>query len=118
VPSARHRRLPERLHPGGALAVPAATRSPAHQRARRSGDYDLVVATRDWHPPTTLVREQGGPWPVHCVAGTPGAELHPRSTRRASTSIVDKGQDAGTEGYSGFEGTDLPSCCASAASTQ
>ena len=36
-----------------------------------------MVATRDWHPPDHgSFREQGGPWPPHCVQGTHGAELH------------------------------------------
>ena len=43
----------------------------------RSGEFDLVVATRDWHPPDHgSFAAQGGPWPPHCVQGTPGAELH------------------------------------------
>ena len=74
-----------------------------------SGDYDLVVATRDWHPPDhSSFAEQGGPWPVHCVAGTPGRRSCTRiSTARAIDVIVDKGQAVDTDGYSGFEGTDL-----------
>jgi nicotinamidase/pyrazinamidase len=74
----------------------------------RSGDYDLVVATRDWHPPDhgSFVA-QGGPWPPHCVQGTPGAELHPGLDRALVDVVVDKGQDPATEGYSGFEATNL-----------
>jgi nicotinamidase/pyrazinamidase len=74
----------------------------------RSGDYDLVVATRDWHPPDHgSFTEQGGIWPVHCVQDTPGAELHPELDTGAVDIVVDKGQDPGTDGYSGFDGTDL-----------
>ena len=53
------------------------------------------MATRDWHPPDhSSFAEQGGAVAVHCVAGTPGAELHARARpRRRSTSVVDKGQD-------------------------
>ena len=53
----------------------------------RSGDYDLVVATRDWHPPDHgSFTEQGGIWPVHCVQDTDGrASCTPTSTRRRST---------------------------------
>ena len=73
-----------------------------------SGDYDLVVATRDWHPADHgSFAQQGGPWPVHCVQGTPGAELHPELDRSLLDAIVDKGQDAGSDGYSGFDGTGL-----------
>lgn len=73
-----------------------------------SGDYDLVVATRDWHPADhSSFAAQGGPWPVHCVAGTQGAQLHPALDRSHIDVIVDKGQAVDTNGYSGFEGTDL-----------
>jgi nicotinamidase/pyrazinamidase len=73
-----------------------------------SGDYELVVATRDWHPRDhgSFV-EQGGPWPVHCVQDTPGAQLHPDLDQAAVDVIVDKGQDPATDGYSGFDGTRL-----------
>jgi nicotinamidase/pyrazinamidase len=95
--------------PRGALAVPdgdaIATRL---NDLASSGEYDLVVATRDWHPPDHgSFAEQGGPWPVHCVAGTPGAELHHGLDPTPIDAIVDKGQDPQTEGYSGFEGTGL-----------
>jgi nicotinamidase/pyrazinamidase len=95
--------------PGGALAVPEGDAIADRVNAlARSGDYDLVVATRDWHPPEHgSFAAQGGPWPEHCVAGTPGAELHPALDREAVDVVVDKGQDPGTEGYSGFEGTNL-----------
>jgi nicotinamidase/pyrazinamidase len=71
---------------------------------------DLVVATRDWHPADHgSFSEQGGIWPVHCVQGTPGAELNDALDRTRVDVIVDKGQDPGTEGYSGFEATGLES---------
>jgi nicotinamidase/pyrazinamidase len=95
--------------PGGALAVPGGDAiADRLNLLTASGDYELVVATRDWHPPDHgSFAEQGGPWPVHCVAGTPGAELHPALERERIDEIVDKGQDPGTEGYSGFESTGL-----------
>ena len=95
--------------PDGALAVPEGEEIAERINAlARSGDYDLVVATRDWHPPDHGSFEaQGGPWPVHCVAGTEGAALHPALDAKAIDVIVDKGQDPATEGYSGFDGTDL-----------
>lgn len=95
--------------PGGALAVPA-----GDEIAERivelldSGRFDLVVATRDWHPSDHgSFAEQGGPWPVHCVAGSSGAQLHVSLPAQRVDLIVDKGQDRATEGYSAFEGTDL-----------
>jgi nicotinamidase/pyrazinamidase len=95
--------------PGGALAVPEGDTIAARLNAlAASGDYDLVVATRDWHPADHgSFAAQGGPWPVHCVAGTQGAELHAELDRSRIDVIVDKGQAVDTDGYSGFEGTDL-----------
>jgi nicotinamidase/pyrazinamidase len=97
------------FNPGGALAVAGGDEVAERINAlAASGDYDLVVATRDWHPPDHgSFREQGGIWPVHCVAGTPGAELHPALDAERVDVIVDKGTDRETEGYSGFEGTEL-----------
>jgi nicotinamidase/pyrazinamidase len=95
--------------PGGALAVPTGDEiAPRLNDLAGSGDFDVVIATRDWHPPDhgSFV-EQGGPWPVHCVAGTPGAELHHALDPSPIDLVVDKGQDPGTEGYSGFEATGL-----------
>jgi nicotinamidase/pyrazinamidase len=95
--------------PGGALAVPEGDTIAARLNAlAASGDSDLVVATRDWHPADHgSFAAQGGPWPVHCVAGTQGAELHAELDRSRIDVIVDKGQAVDTDGYSGFEGTDL-----------
>jgi nicotinamidase/pyrazinamidase len=59
-----------------------------------------VAYTQDWHPPTTPHFEKdGGVWPVHCVAGTWGAELHP--DLRLEGPVVKKGS-GGEDGYSGF----------------
>jgi nicotinamidase/pyrazinamidase len=95
--------------PDGALAVPAGDQIAARLNAlAASGDFDLVVATRDWHPPDhSSFEAQGGPWPLHCVQGTPGAELHPDLDMERIDLVVDKGQASETEGYSGFEATDL-----------
>ena len=95
--------------PGGALAVAGGDEIADRLNALAASDeFDLVVATRDWHPPDHgSFAEQGGPWPVHCVQGTPGAELHPALDRNAIDVVVDKGQDRDTEGYSGFEATGL-----------
>ena len=95
--------------PAGALSVSGGDAIAGRiNELMRSGDYDLVVATRDWHPPDHgSFADQGGPWPVHCVAGTPGAELHHALDPTPIDAVVDKGRDPGTEGYSGFEGTAL-----------
>lgn len=95
--------------PGGALPVPRGDEVAGRlNELARSGDFDLVVATRDWHPAHhASFAAQGGPWPEHCVAGTPGAELVPGLDRGAIDVVVDKGTDPETEGYSGFDGTPL-----------
>jgi len=62
----------------------------------------LVVATQDWHPESTAhFAKDGGIWPVHCVGGTWGAELHPALDLPADAPRVRKGQH-GEDGYSGF----------------
>ena len=97
--------------PGGALGV-AGGDAIAGRIEELAADprFELVVATRDWHPRDHgSFTEQGGIWPVHCVQDTPGAELHPSLDRARVDVVVDKGQDPGTEGYSGFDGTDLES---------
>ena len=73
-----------------------------------SGDFDLVVATRDWHPADHASFEaQGGPWPPHCVQGTHGAELHDSLDRAQVDVVVNAGFEPQLEGYSGFEETRL-----------
>jgi nicotinamidase/pyrazinamidase len=95
--------------PGGALAVPHGDEIAEKLNELAASDrFDLVVATRDWHPPEhSSFAAQGGPWPPHCVAGTEGAELHPGLDAALVDVVVDKGTDPATEGYSGFDGTDL-----------
>jgi nicotinamidase/pyrazinamidase len=59
-----------------------------------------VYYTQDWHPPSTPhFAKDGGIWPVHCVAGTWGAELHPQL--HVDGEVVRKGAN-GEDGYSGF----------------
>ena len=61
----------------------------------------FVAYTQDWHPPSTPhFAKDGGPWPVHCVAGTWGAAFHPALTANAGPSVR-KGAN-GEDGYSGF----------------
>jgi len=59
-----------------------------------------VFHTQDWHPESTPhFQKDGGIWPVHCVHGTWGAELHPELV--VGGPIVRKGSN-GEDGYSGF----------------
>lgn len=68
----------------------------------------LVVASRDWHPRDHCsFQAQGGPWPVHCVAGSPGAEFHPRLDAAHIERVFSKGTESAEEAYSAFGGTGL-----------
>lgn len=68
------------------------------EACRAAGGF--VVYTQDWHPPRTPHFDtDGGPWPVHCVRDTWGAELHPGLV--VDGPVVRKGVDGG-DGYSGF----------------
>lgn len=92
---------------GGALAVPEGDdiAGPVKRLADR---FDFVAATRDWHPPDhASFQAEGGPWPVHCVRGTHGAEFHPAMADVELDAVVDVGQGRDDEGYSGFENSDL-----------
>jgi len=81
---------------GGAEVIPVINAEIA--KAQASGA--LVVYTRDWHPESTPhFAKDGGPWPVHCVAGTWGAEFHPDLVVEGPE--IRKGSN-GEDGYSGF----------------
>ena len=83
---------------GGEAIIPAV--NDAVREAVEAGG--LVVVTQDWHPESTPhFAKDGGIWPVHCVAGTWGAELHPSFDVSADTPRVRKGTN-GEDGYSGF----------------
>ena len=98
---------------GGALGVAGGDRV-AEQVTRHLADhaaeYAAIVASRDWHEPDS---DNGGhfsdapdfndTWPVHCVAGTTGAEYDPLLTTDPITCHVAKGQ--GHPDYSAFQGT-------------
>jgi nicotinamidase/pyrazinamidase len=93
--------------PGGALAVEEGDQI-AGPIQRLADEVDVIFATRDWHPPDhSSFETQGGPWPVHCVQGTPGAELHPSIEDLDIEAIVDVGREREDQGYSGFEKSDL-----------
>jgi nicotinamidase/pyrazinamidase len=89
--------------PAGGLAVADGTEIvPAVNRAIASAAAAgaLVAYTQDWHPASTPhFAKDGGIWPVHCVADTWGAELHPALV--VNGPRVRKGVN-GEDGYSGF----------------
>jgi len=94
--------------PGGSLAVREGDQvvpllNAYAERFRALGRP--VYASRDWHPrQSTHFAEFGGPWPVHCVQETEGAQFHPEFIMPALTNILSKGTDVTDDGYSAFEG--------------
>lgn len=69
--------------------------------AARNGGA-TVAYTQDWHPESTPHFEKdGGIWPVHCVAGTAGAEFHPDLEILEDAVFIKKGA-GGEDGYSAF----------------
>lgn len=104
--------------PGGALAVPHGDEvvGPVN---RLMGLFETVVLTADWHPrnhasfaanhpgrqPYEVIDLDYGPqvlWPVHCVAGTPGADFAAGLETARAALILRKGMHAGCDSYSGF----------------
>ncbi len=84
--------------PGGESVIPVINDEIALATAAGA----LVAATQDWHPETTPhFARDGGSWPVHCVAGTWGAELHPHLALPGEAPRIHKGAN-GEDGYSGF----------------
>jgi len=67
-----------------------------------------IVLTRDWHPPNHCsFHSQGGLWPAHCVAGSPGSLPPPAFDAPASAVIIYKAIDRDQEAYSAFQSTAL-----------
>lgn len=82
----------EIIEPIRALAATATVENPLY-----------IVTTGDAHPEGTRHFDT---WPVHCVAGTPGAEIHPDIWQLPVDHVV-KGESMEDDGYSGFEGVDI-----------
>jgi nicotinamidase/pyrazinamidase len=105
--------------PGGALPVAEGDRIAGPINALLDG-FDLVIATRDCHcadhgsfagvevdPAQWRGADPPSIWPVHCVEGTPGAELHPSLDQEKVDLVLDKGHDRNSQGYSAFQDTRL-----------
>ncbi|MDT0327648.1 nicotinamidase [Nocardiopsis lambiniae] len=93
---------------GGSLAVTGgAATAVAVTEHTRTGGYDHVVATRDYHiDPGGHFSEEPDfvdSWPRHCEVGTPGVEFHPGFDASLAEEVFSKGRY--TAAYSGFEGT-------------
>jgi nicotinamidase/pyrazinamidase len=85
--------------PGGSLAVEGGDRVvPVANELQRK--FDLVVATKDWHPPdhSSFVSL----WPPHCVQGTEGAEFVAGLDTSRLARVFLKGEDVALDSYSGF----------------
>ncbi|BAK83051.1 nicotinamidase [Komagataeibacter medellinensis NBRC 3288] len=89
--------------PGGALAVAGADGLVPLINRLSHLPFGVVVASQDWHPADHVSFETcGGPWPVHCVAGTRGAALAPGLDQAAMGVLLRKGLDPDTDSYSAF----------------
>ena len=100
---------------GGSLAVAGGAevaRKISEYLTANSGDYDLILASRDWHDADSsneghFAIDGAEPdfvssWPSHCVANTFGAEYHPNLDQGFIGAQVRKGM--GHASYSAFEG--------------
>ena len=108
--------------PGGALAVSGGdaildTVNPLIASFRAASD--IVVCTADWHPADHISFAANHPqnklgevidvpygkqvlWPVHCVAGTRGAEFSSSLHSALANAIIRKGMRSDCDSYSAF----------------
>jgi nicotinamidase/pyrazinamidase len=97
--------------PGGALGVAAGHEvvAPINHLIELYRAQGLAIfASRDWHPANHCsFGEQGGPWPPHCVANTPGAEFTAELALPDDAVIISKADTAAADAYSAFNGTTL-----------
>jgi nicotinamidase/pyrazinamidase len=64
--------------------------------------FDVIVASKDWHPENTKHFEK---WPVHCVQNTYGASFYPQLEDSKIQEVFLKGTSTEDDGYSAFEAT-------------
>jgi nicotinamidase/pyrazinamidase len=106
--------------PGGSLAVKEGDQVfPAINNLSRNGRFDLVVASKDWHPPGHVsfasshpgrapfeaIEIHGAPqmlWPDHAVAHSEGAEFHPDLDTSTIHEVILKGTNPSIDSYSAF----------------
>ena len=97
--------------PGGALPIEKSDEiiSVLNEFARRFQDAKAYVfASKDWHPPNHCsFKQQGGPWPPHCIQETKGAKFSPLLKLPQDVVVVFKATDPLRESYSVFDGTDF-----------
>ncbi|MCB0317639.1 MAG: bifunctional nicotinamidase/pyrazinamidase [Bdellovibrionales bacterium] len=106
--------------PGGSLAVADGDATvEVVNRLMKDGDYDLIIASKDWHPRNHVsfasnhpgqelfaqVDHKGGKqvmWPDHCVQGSIGAEFHPELDTDRIDKVIYKGTNPEIDSYSAF----------------
>lgn len=97
--------------PGGALGVAGGHEVVApinHLIALYGAAGAPVFASRDWHPQDHCsFQAQGGPWPPHCMADTPGAQFAAELALPDDAVVISKATTAAVDAYSAFNGTDL-----------
>ena len=97
--------------PGGALGLRGgdAVVAPANRILAAWRKHGLpVFLSRDWHPDGHCsFAAQGGPWPVHCVAGTRGAEFAAALVTAPDDVVISKATRADKDAYSALDGTPL-----------
>jgi len=97
--------------PGGALGISDgdAVLGPINRLLGAWRGHGLpVFISRDWHPAGHCsFAAQGGPWPEHCVAGSPGAEFAAQLSMAATDIIISKATLVGKDAYSALDGTPL-----------
>jgi nicotinamidase/pyrazinamidase len=97
--------------PGGALGIAGADAilEPLNRMLRAWRRQGLpVFLSRDWHPPGHCsFAAQGGPWPEHCVAGSPGAEFSGQLAISPADCVISKATRVDKDAYSALDGTRL-----------
>jgi nicotinamidase/pyrazinamidase len=92
--------------PGGALAVKEGDQviEPVNKLI---SSFPLVISTQDWHPANHIsFKQQGGPWPPHCVQGSFGSELHADLDTEKIAHYFRKASSPDKDDYSEFAGRD------------
>lgn len=97
--------------PGGSLGVPQGDKviAPIAQLIALYQAHGLpIYASRDWHPVghCSFV-EQGGIWPVHCIAGSHGSAFTDAIPLEQLTTVISKATTVEKDAYSAFNGTGL-----------
>ena len=97
--------------PGGALAVAGGNEvvAPTNRLIKRFQQHgDPIFYTRDWHPANHCsFNTRGGPWPVHCVQGSPGAAFHSGLDVPRDAVVMDKAWMPDSEDFSGKSSSEL-----------